>query len=287
MNIHRLHFNRRDFCAIAGSTVASFALGTGCRRGVGSNIANDGKLTARPHDGGKTSAGGRIMLGLDRKRDAILELPKTGGPSPLPLLVMLHGAGQSAEDMFWYLGSAHEQAGVAVLAPNSRDNTWDVLGGSFGSDVKFLNRALERVFDTAAIDPMRVAVGGFSDGASYALSLGLINGDLFSRVVAFSPGFVVDGAPHGKPYFFISHGTRDHILPIGRCSRRIVAELKTRRYDVTYREFDGDHDIPPEVAREGLMWVAAFVPETRTHTPSRLHELPNSPLEEERCAPIT
>jgi len=265
MNIHRLHFNRRDFCAITGSTIASFALSAACRRSAGSDIANDGRLKARPREGVKTSSSGRFMLGLDRERDAILELPKTGGSSPLPLLVMLHGAGQSAEDMFWYLGSAHEQAGVAVLAPNSRDDTWDVLGGSFGPDVEFLNRALERVFDTVAIDPARVAVGGFSDGASYALSLGLINGDLFNRVVAFSPGFVIDGAPHGKPHFFISHGKRDHILPIGRCGRRIVAELKARGYDVTYREFDGDHEVPPEIAREGLTWVASSVAETRTH----------------------
>jgi len=37
--------------------------------------------------------------------------------------------------MFDYLRTAPEEAGVAVLAPNSRDNTWDA------PDVKFLNRA--------------------------------------------------------------------------------------------------------------------------------------------------
>jgi len=31
---------------------------------------------------------------------------------------------------------------------------------------------------------------GFSDGASYALSVGITNGDLFTHVIAFSPGFV-------------------------------------------------------------------------------------------------
>ncbi len=82
---------RRDFCAITGTTVASFLLGTACRQGDGSDIANDGRLTARPHGGVETSAKGRIMLDLDRERDAILELPKTGGPSPLPVLVLLHG----------------------------------------------------------------------------------------------------------------------------------------------------------------------------------------------------
>jgi predicted esterase len=102
-----------------------------------------------------------------------------------------------------------------------------------------------------------VAIGGFSDGATYAISLGLINGDLFKRVAAFSPGFVIDGPTQGKPGLFISHGTRDHILPIDRCGRRIAADLKTRGYEVTFREFDGDHEIPFEVMREGLRWVAS------------------------------
>jgi len=175
--------------------------------------------------------------------------------------------------MFEYLGSAHEEAGVAVLAPNSREQTWDAITDSFGPDVEFLNRALERVFETVAIDATRIAVGGFSDGATYAISLGLINGDLFKRVVGFSPGFVIDGTPQGKPRFFISHGTRDHILPIDRCGRRISADLKARGYDVTFREFEGDHDIPADVMREGLRWVSSElgsqisrITQIRTHT---------------------
>jgi predicted esterase len=168
---------------------------------------------------------------------------------------MLHGATQSAEDMFWYLGAAHEEAGVAVLAPNSRDTTWDAMDGGFGRDVVSLNVALERVFETVAIDQGHVAIGGFSDGASYAISLGLINGDLFRSVVAFSPGFVVSGTPLGKPRIFISHGTHDRILPIDRCGKRIAATLVARGYDVNFREFDGDHEIPTDIAREGLQWI--------------------------------
>ena len=195
------------------------------------------------------------MLGLDRERDAILQLPKTAADSPLPLLLMLHGAGQSADDMFWYLGTAHEEAGVAVLAPNSRDYSWDAIRDDFGPDVDFLNRALERALDSALIDPTRLAIGGFSDGASYAISLGLINGDLFKKVVAFSPGFIIDGTPNGKPRFFVSHGTNDRILPIDRCGRRIATQLKARGYDVTFREFDGGHEILEPVAKEGLLAV--------------------------------
>jgi len=251
-----MKFTRRDFCTIAGSAMGSLTVGSACRRIGGAAIKTDGRLSARPHDGVKTRGAGRTKLGLDSRRDAILDLPKNANLSPLPLLVMLHGATQTADDMFWYLGSAGEETGVAVLAPNARDTTWDAITDSFGPDVDFLDRALERVFDSVAIDSSRIAVGGFSDGASYALSLGLINADLFRSVLAFSPGFIIEGALYGKPRFFISHGTHDHILPIDSCGRRVATGLKAQGYDVTFREFDGDHEIPPEVAREGLAWIS-------------------------------
>ena len=250
------NLSRRKFCILSGSTVASLTLASACSRIGGSVIVSDGRLSARPRSGVKTSATGEIKLGLDGKRDAILQIPKNAGQSPLPLFVMLHGATQSAGDMFWYLGSAHEEAGVAVLAPNSRDTTWDAIGGNgYGIDVEYLNRALERVFETTAIDPARVSIGGFSDGATYALSLGLLNGDFFHNIVAFSPGFVISGELNGQPRIYISHGAHDHILPIDRCGRRIANGLKSYGYDVTFREFDGDHEIPAEVAREGLSFV--------------------------------
>jgi phospholipase/carboxylesterase len=251
----RDNLTRRTFCAIAATTMTSVVTGRSCRESHSSTGASNGRITARPHDGVKTANTGQIMLGLNRERDAILQLPKTLSQSSLPLFVMLHGATQSADDMFWYLGSAHEEGGVAVLAPNSRDTTWDAINDSFGEDVALLNQALEQVFGMVAIDPARVAIGGFSDGASYGISLGLINGDLFKSVVAFSPGFVISGTPNGMPRFFISHGTRDHILPIDRCGRRVAASLKARGYDVAFREFDGDHEVPIEIAREGMKWI--------------------------------
>ena len=216
-------------------------------------MPSDGRLKARPRTGVKTSATGQIKL----ERDAVLQIPNNAGDKPLPLLIMLHGATQRADDMFWYLGSAHEEAGVAVLAPNSVDTTWDAIGSrTFGEDIYNLDQMLNRVFETVAIDPARVSVGGFSDGATYALSLGLINGDFFKSIVAFSPGFVINGDAHGKPRIFISHGTHDHILPIDRCGRYIAGELKGKGYDVTFREFDGDHEIPADVARQGLSFVS-------------------------------
>jgi predicted esterase len=240
-----------------GGALASVALGGACARGSASPQLRDGRFTARPRSGVVTSAKGESRLGLNPGRDAILHLPPAPAGGPLPLLILFHGAGSSGEIQLRRLGSGPDEAGVAVLAPDSRGATWDAVRGGFGPDVEFLNQALERVFDTVNVDPARLTIGGFSDGATYALSLGLINGDLFPRVAAFSAGFVVDGVPHGKPRVFMSHGTADEILPIDQCGRRIATTLKQRGYDVTFREFQGKHEIPPDVAREGLRWAAA------------------------------
>jgi len=88
----------------------------------------------------------------------------------------------------------------------------------------------------------------------YALSLAITNGDLLRHVIAFSPGFMAPAGHAGSPRVFVSHGTRDGVLPIDCCSRRIVPELERGDYDVTYREFDGGHAISPEIASEAVGW---------------------------------
>jgi predicted esterase len=111
------------------------------------------------------------------------------------------------------------------------------------------------VFARYAVDPARVAVGGFSDGASYALSLGLANGDLFAGVIAFSPGFMAPPQRRGTPRIFISHGVRDEVLPIDTTSRELVPRLRREDYAVDYREFADGHVVPPDIAREAIGWL--------------------------------
>lgn len=250
---------RRNFTLLSGGALISAALGS-CRSQTEPRESTNGRLTSRPRSNIETLVSGEQALGLDRARDAILKLPTKLSRAPLPLIVILHGAGQSAEWMLGRVASQADEAGVAVLSPYSRDYSWDAVHGSFGPDVNFINRALERVFDSVSIDPTRIAIGGFSDGATYAISLGLINGDIFNRVIAFSPGFVIDGSTNGKPLIFISHGTEDPILPIDRCGRRIVRGLTQRGYSVIFREFEGKHEVPANIAQEAMEWLAGRPP---------------------------
>jgi phospholipase/carboxylesterase len=141
-----------------------------------------------------------------------------------------------------------DEAGLVLLAPESRDpRDWDfVFPGYYGPDVEFIDRALKQTFDRIAVDAGRVAIEGFSDGASYAVSLGLANGELFTHVIAFSPGLVDQVAQRGnKPSVFIAHGTGDERLPIDVTSGRRVTRLERDGYEVRYPSSTGATRSPP------------------------------------------
>jgi phospholipase/carboxylesterase len=237
---------RRGFLALA-----STALPLTCAQNV---RASNGRLHVTAHKPSLAIEPGTQPLSLGSDRDGILIVPKAyRADTPAPLAVMLHGAGGYARRVA-SLFSVADELGVVVLATDSRGGTWDAIRGSFGPDIDFLDRALEYTFTRCAVDPRRVAIGGFSDGATYGLSVGLINGDFFTHILACSPGFIIPGPVRGHPKIFISHGTADEILPINVTSRRIVPMLESERYSVTYREFDGPHRVPPEIAKEALSW---------------------------------
>ena len=215
-----------------------------------------GRLSARPRPPTEPPfPPGVHPLGLGGGRDGLVYVPGGYRPDrPAPVVVMLHGAGGNARhglDPFLPLA---DEAGLLLVAPDSREATWDLSARDLGVDVAFVDRALDQVFRRHAVAAERVAVGGFSDGASYALSLGLTNGDLFGHVVAFSPGFAAPAGRHGSPRLFVSHGTHDSVLPVASTSRRIVPRLQRDGYDVRYHEFDGPHAVPPEIARQALSW---------------------------------
>jgi phospholipase/carboxylesterase len=217
-----------------------------------------GRLTALPGEVAPPSNVKRGVqpIGLADGRDGLLFVPEQYSPDrPAPLVVMLHGAGGNAHHGLAPFLPLAEQRGMVLLAPESRRETWDMLFGAWGPDVAYIDAALEQIFSRLSIDPVRIAAEGFSDGASYALSLGITNGELFRHVVAFSPGFAAPADQRGAPRIYVSHGTGDEVLPIDRCSRRFVPALKRAGYDVTYTEFEGGHTMPPEIIQAGLSWL--------------------------------
>lgn len=221
-----------------------------------SPIREKGHLWPRPQSPNVQAVTGLHPLGLHHQRDGWLYIPTSyHQEKPAPLVLMLHGAGGNAQGGLVFLQAWAETLGIVILAVDSRRTTWDMISlRDYGPDVEFINQALAQTFAEYAIDPHHLAIAGFSDGASYALSLGIMNGDLFTHILAFSPGYLAPLAQRGIPQIFISHGTDDRILSIERCSRRIVPLLQEEGYPLHYEEFQGGHVVLDSIVQDAFHW---------------------------------
>ena len=215
-------------------------------------------LRARPSPTGPVLAAGEISLA----NGAVAYRPAKPAAGPLPLLILLHGAGGYPQGFLQKMEPLADKLGVMLVAPHSLDRTWDLIQNMqteeqpwHGVDARRLDQSLADLFKRSAVDPAHVVLLGFSDGASYALSLGLSNPKLFTAVIALSPGMVapLKGLDHGQQVF-IAHGRSDHVLPfVG--TRDIADALRRGGANIRFRPFEGDHQIDPESLTEALQWT--------------------------------
>lgn len=235
--------------------VAAPVLARAPRGAAAERIDELGRLETRHSPATERTKPGTYPLGLRRDRDGVLYLPpQYSHDTPMPLVLLLHGAGGAGARVAQRFKSYADELGIAFVAPDSTAISWD-RNDRLASDVEFIDRALALAFRRINTTPDRLRIGGFSDGASYSLSVGLTNGDLFARILALSPGFCGPALPRGKPQLYFTHGTRDEILPIDITSRRIVPMLQRAGYSVEYHEFDGKHETPPEITRPAFRWL--------------------------------
>ena len=191
---------------------------------------------------------------------AVAYRPRSAPKGPWPLVVLLHGAMGYPLNFLRLMEPEADRRGFIILYPHSQGRTWDVIengarGGDpwRGRDSDRLHRALADLFSKSAIDRSHIVLLGFSDGASYALALGLANPRLFGAVVALSPGSTL--APDrldSSQRLFVAHGRSDSILSFANTSNTIVPELRRRGASVTFRPFAGDHEIDPKILDEAL-----------------------------------
>ncbi len=239
--------------ALLGGAVLAALNGCGVIGRARPNGAPRYRLTARPDPAARaTLTPGTSGLPLRNGEQGLLHVPSRDVRG---LVVALHGAGGDAAAGLRLVQEQADRLGLVVLAPASAGSTWAAIRGGPDPDTPAIAAALQDVLARQPFDPPRLAVAGFSDGASYALTLGLANGDLFPHVVAFSPGFEVADRRQGRPALFLTHGTRDEVLPIERTSRQLVQALRRDGYDVIYREFDGRHVVPRDLADEAMKRV--------------------------------
>jgi predicted esterase len=184
--------------------------------------------------------------------------PDIDAMRPAPFVLLLHGGGGNAERILERMTGKAKEKSFAILAPQAEGNTWDAVGGQrFGEDPARIDAALKQLFAEIAVDPARCAIAGFSDGASYALSLGPRNGEVFSHIMAFSPGGVTPFHDGARARVFISHGRRDPVLPFSNTANGIVPGFRSRGFDVTFEAFDGVHAFRDEEIGKAFDWFLA------------------------------
>jgi phospholipase/carboxylesterase len=250
---------RRDALRTLAAEVAALCAAPsllGCVSSTGESDEDDlGRLRTRYAAATESLGPGEHPLGLRSPRDGVLYLPPQYRPDqPIPLLLVLHGAGGSGQRIVQRFKTFADGLGIAFVAPDSADATWDRLD-RLVTDVRFIDRSLAIAYRRINVRPGSLGVAGFSDGASYALAVGLTNGDVVGRILAMSPGFCSPAQERGKPALYVTHGTRDDILPIDVCSRTIVPALQRAGYPVEYKEFDGGHETPSEICQPAFEWL--------------------------------
>jgi len=194
-------------------------------------------------DGAPAAGGtGRVTHG---ERLAYVLAPTAPEPErAYPLVVVLHGAGRQDELLARGLAGEPDRRGAVFVIPRSGQMTWDLIAGGDGEDLAFLGLVLDTVYRRYRIDPSRQALLGFSDGASYALGIGLSNPRIFSAVMAWAAGFLAIDGPNlrdddPKPRIFLEYGTRDQLFPFDRVAVPMRDVLTRLGYPLEFRVDEG------------------------------------------------
>lgn len=150
-----------------------------------------------------------------------------GLAGPAPLVVMLHGGGGSGAQVEQQTGltATADQEGFMVAYPDgsgrSKLLTWNA-GTCCGyardqrvDDVSFIRAMLDAVAAEFRVDPARVYVTGFSNGAMMAYRLGCELTDRITAIAPVSGALNIEPCTPSRPLSVLHiHGDADQNVPI-------------------------------------------------------------------------
>ena len=207
---------------------------------------------------------GEVPIEWGEHRAVLLTPSRIDPERRYPLITVLHGAGRQNEMLVKACRGEPDARDALFLVPRSIQPTWDLLSGAGRPDLDFLEFAYDLIYRRYPIDERRQAMIGYSDGASYALSIGLSNPQIFRAVMAWAAGFVVyddtfiaDGDP--KPDLLLEYGTHDEVCPFEQSALPMRARLEEAGYRVEFRVDEGGRHWPSGYfQREALDWYAGL-----------------------------
>ena len=185
----------------------------------------------------------------------------------LPLLIVLHGAGRSKESVDGFVLpfsriSSRQNALVAI--PMSLDNTWDlraaVATGQASADTAFISHIIDCLMRDYRVDAGRIALMGFSDGGSYALSLAVSNPGVFQAAMSWSAGYyqnapVASAASSSLPHIFHAHGRADELFNFEKVALPMRRSLRSSGHNVTsHNVLSAGHSAPSDFASLAVGW---------------------------------
>jgi phospholipase/carboxylesterase len=172
---------------------------------------------------------------------------------PLPLVVALHGGYGHGRDFLWTWLREARSRGFALLSPTSIGTTWSIT--SIDDDAGTLKRHMEEVYARINIDRSRILVTGMSDGATFALCLGLREASWFTAIAPVSGVLsLTDIADAKGRRIYWVHGALDWMFPVSRAVFACQA-LKDAGADVKLKVIqDLSHAYPREENDGILTW---------------------------------
>nr|WP_233713334.1 dienelactone hydrolase family protein [Lederbergia citri] len=187
-----------------------------------------------------------------------------------PAIFLMHGMGSNEQDILTLVSGLEKDAyifgirGPIEQPPGFAYFTIEGFGkphrSVFADTVRKLEEFIENALNTYTIDPEKVFLGGFSQGAILSMTLGLTMGGRIKGVMAFSgyiPLFVRE--EYSKQHtsnlqIYISHGEKDPVFPLewGEANRDYFDKLGAT---VTYHAYPAGHTISLENYNDFREWL--------------------------------
>ncbi len=196
------------------------------------------------HDEVGTVSGVHAFGGLTRHYKLFVPASAEGSP---PLIVMLHGCTQNADDFAagTRMNRAAEAAGFLVLYPEqSRDANpsccWNWFGPqeqTGGGEAAFLRDLTRTVVDARGADPHRVYVAGLSAGGAMAALVAAGDPSLFAAVAVHS------GLPVGA-----ARNVPDALMAMRNGARKAAHDRTRPGVPMIVFHGDQDHTVHPDNA---------------------------------------
>lgn len=196
-----------------------------------------------------TASTGLLVVERGPSRAFVLTPAQIDPQRVYPLVTVLHGAGRQDELLARACLEEPDRRQAIFVVPRSVQLSWDLISGGERPDLDFLEWIYGQIYQRYPVDPARQALLGYSDGASYALSVGLSNPHLFSAVMGWAAGFAAIDDSHvapdaPKPPILLEHGTHDELFSFERVALPMRAELERLGYRVDFRVDEGGRHWP-------------------------------------------